>query len=159
MQKPEFGLRGGFLSLARLTLVSRVCLARNAGAWKPFQVFQGKAAVPRVLTPYTARTLPNDWSQSSLTPPQEKAQRLLASSPRLPPRGPAWAVRVAGGGGRRGAHLLSVAGRVRQHGGHVEHELVVFVRRVEGVSPCGVSCRQRWTTKTSQRRQNQRLNT
>lgn len=39
--------------------------------------------------------------------------------------------------------LLSVVGCVREHGGHVKHQLVVLVGGVEGVRPRGV----RWNTK------------
>lgn len=52
------------------------------------------------------------------------------------------------GGGR--THLLSVVGHVGQHGGHVEHDFIVFVCGVQGVSSCRISWKQRWRTKTSQ---------
>lgn len=39
---------------------------------------------------------------------------------------------------RASAHLLPVVGRVGQHGGHVEHQLVVLVGGVKRVSSCRV---------------------
>lgn len=41
--------------------------------------------------------------------------------------------------------LLPVVGSVREQGGDVEHDLVVLVRRVEGVGPRGV----RWGRNSS----------
>lgn len=43
---------------------------------------------------------------------------------------------------RRPSHLLLVIGGVRQHRGHVEHDLVVLVRGVQGVRACGIRCGQ-----------------
>lgn len=39
----------------------------------------------------------------------------------------------------RSSHLLWVVGHVRQHGGHVEHDLIALVGGVEGVGACGIS--------------------
>jgi len=41
---------------------------------------------------------------------------------------------------KRAVYLLSVIGRVGEHGGHVKHQLVVLVGRVKRVCACGVSC-------------------
>lgn len=38
-------------------------------------------------------------------------------------------------------HLLFVVGCVRQQSRHMEHELVVLVSRVQGVSSSGIRCR------------------
>lgn len=38
------------------------------------------------------------------------------------------------------SHLLLVIRRVRQHRGHVEHDLVVLVGGVERVCACGIRC-------------------
>lgn len=40
-------------------------------------------------------------------------------------------------------YLLLVVGRVREEGGHMEHDLVVLVRRVQGVGARGVRCRRK----------------
>lgn len=40
---------------------------------------------------------------------------------------------------RSAVYLLPVIGCVGEHGGHVEHELIVLVGGVEGVCACGVS--------------------
>ena len=37
------------------------------------------------------------------------------------------------------SYLLGVVGHVRQHGGHVEHDLVALVGSVKGVGACRVS--------------------
>lgn len=37
-------------------------------------------------------------------------------------------------------YLLCVVGRVGQHGGHMEHDLIVLVARVEGQDPRRVRC-------------------
>lgn len=37
-------------------------------------------------------------------------------------------------------YLLRVVGRVGQHGGHVKHNLIVLVARIEGVCSRGVGC-------------------
>lgn len=37
------------------------------------------------------------------------------------------------------AHLLWVVGHVRQHGGHVEHDLIALVGGVQGVCSRGIS--------------------
>ena len=39
------------------------------------------------------------------------------------------------------SYLLFVVGGVGQHGGDVEHDLIVLAGGVEGVGSCGVSCR------------------
>lgn len=36
------------------------------------------------------------------------------------------------------AHLLWVAGHVRQHGGHMEHDLIALVGGVQGVGSRGI---------------------
>lgn len=42
-------------------------------------------------------------------------------------------------GERRRTYLLSIVGHVGKHGGHMEHEFVIFVRGVEGVSSRRIS--------------------
>lgn len=37
-------------------------------------------------------------------------------------------------------YLLCIVGCVGQHGGHMEHNLIVLVAGVEGMRPRGVSC-------------------
>lgn len=49
-----------------------------------------------------------------------------------------WHLWGGGGGGRR-PYLLPVVGRMWKHGAHMEHKLVVFVRRVQGMRSCRIS--------------------
>lgn len=44
------------------------------------------------------------------------------------------------GGVSRFTDLLPVVGCVGEHGGHVEHQLIVLVGGVERVYACGVRC-------------------
>lgn len=46
-------------------------------------------------------------------------------------------------GGRNSADLLPVVGGVREHGGHVEHQLVVLIGGVQRVHSRGVGCNTR----------------
>lgn len=39
------------------------------------------------------------------------------------------------------SHLLGVVGHVRQHGGHMEHDLVALVGGVQGMSACRIGWR------------------
>lgn len=39
----------------------------------------------------------------------------------------------------RSSHLLWVVGHVRQHGGHVEHDLIALVGGIQGVGASGIS--------------------
>lgn len=43
------------------------------------------------------------------------------------------------GGAIGRTYLLPVVGHVGKHGGHVEHELIVFVRGVQGVRSSRIS--------------------
>lgn len=47
-------------------------------------------------------------------------------------------------------HLLLVLFGVRQHGGHVEHDLVALVESIDRVDPCGVICKTRTRTERAQ---------
>lgn len=86
--------------------------------------------------------LPNDKSQRLLMSFKEKKTKNPSNSLQtlntlIPPKSCPWIGTCCGSSG--GLYLLPVVGRVGEHGAHVEHELVVFVGRVQGVRSCRIS--------------------